>query len=265
VRPEVKILVTPSHIKAATSQAVKLLKSLDYEVLFLNFPKDWQDAVQELAEGAPYDRVKEMIQELTPDLTTSWEYAAEPLLKFLRGVVLRQPKLRVYCYKDPEVNRIRTRFSEETTMLIFRYFSTGRMKGLGEWERLLNSYLESNSKALEEEVTFVIEKIKRESGICIAGFDGKYIKKGLQEAGYDVELQYLHVPYHFTPVEVLMREAPRSTIFSERMVELLQHHAHFIGDYVLTAENYDQAHRKWMWNTAPWLRRMITRTRHPSH
>lgn len=262
---EVKILVTPNHIKTAALRAAQYLEKLDYDALFLNFSRDLERGIKELAEGAPYDRVLDRLRELKliPEPTGSWEYGAEPILRALRGVQLREPSLEIYCYKDPSLTSLSAQLAEKTALLIFRWCSTGKID-LEEWKTLLASWLDLETEALDREADLLVNKAEgREKNVCIAGFNGKHIKAHLKEAGYHVRLKCLYVPYHFTPLEILAREmrlalSKGSTLPSQRMRELIEQHARFIRDYVTTSENYDGAHRYWMWDRAPWLRHRMT-------
>ncbi|MEM2936599.1 MAG: hypothetical protein QW231_05440 [Candidatus Bathyarchaeia archaeon] len=262
---EVKILITPDHIKAAASKAAELIKKLDYEVLFLNFSRNLENGIKELAEGAPYDYVLDRLRELKliPEPTGSWEYGAEPILRALRGIQLKKPGLKIHCYKDPDLTSLSEQLAEKTALLIFRWCSTGKME-LEEWKALLASWLDLETEALDREADLLIKKAEvGDKNVCIAGFNGRHIKAHLKEAGYHVRLQCLYVPYHFTPLEILAREirlAPSkgSTLPSQRIEELMEQHARFIRDYVTVSENYDDAHRHWMWDRAPWLRHRMT-------
>lgn len=264
---EVRILVTPNHIKTAASKAAESLKRLDYDALFLNFSRDLEEGIRELAEGAAYDYVLERIRKLKliPEPLGSWEYGAEPILRAVRGVCLREPRLKIYCYKDSSVSLLSTQLAEKIALLIFRQCSTGKLD-LEKWKKLLSSWLDLEKEALDREADFLVKEVKgKEASICIAGFNGKHINAHLKEAGYQVNLKYLYVPYHFTPLEVLVHEMQRgvsrdTSFSSERMRELIEQHAQFIRDYVIVGENYDKAYYNWMWNKIPWLRhRMITK------
>lgn len=258
---EVKILVTPNHIKTAALRAAASLERLDYDALFLNFSRDLEEGVNALAEGASYNYVLERFQELKliPEPLGAWEYWAEPILRSLRGVQSREPDLKIYCYRDPSLSLLSTRLAEKTALLIFRWCSTDKID-LKEWRGLLASWLDLETKSLNKEADFLVKEVEGgESSVCIAGFNGKHIKAHLEEAGHRVNLKYLYVPYHFTPLEVLVREMQRevskgSTVSSERMRWLIEQHARFMRDYVTVGENYDKAYRDWTQDKVPWLK-----------
>ena len=241
------------------------MERLDYDTLFLNFSRNLEGVVKALAEGAPCDHVLETLKELKliPEPWGSWVYGAEPILRGLRGFQLKEPSLKIYCYKDPSLTSLSAQLGEKAALLIFRLYSTGKMD-LEEWKRLLASWLDSEAEALDREAELLADKAEGgEKNACIAGFDGKHLKAHLKEAGHHVSLKYLYLPYHFTPLEILTREMRLTlskglTLSSQRMREFIKQHAQYVREYVTLSENYDEAHRYWMRDRAPWLRRRMT-------
>jgi hypothetical protein len=255
---KVRILVIPNHIKSAASRAAQHLKRMDYDTMFLNFSRDLEEGVRALAEGAPYDYVIERLREskLIPEPVGAWEYSAEPILIALRGILLKKPNVRIHCYRDPSFDSFSVKTAEKIALLIFRACSTGKINA-EEWEALLKLFLEAEAKALKEETNFIARKAESiEDGICIAGFEGRHIRAHLKKKGYEVSLTYLYIPYHFTPLEVLMREMRRATsrgtsLSHETITKLVKHHVHFIREYVTVNEDYDGAYRKWVHDRFP--------------
>lgn len=135
---KVKVLVTPKHIKAAASRLAESLERLYYDTLFLNFSRNLEGVVKELAEGAPCDHVLETLKELKliPEPWGSWVYRAEPILRGLRGLQLKKPSLKIYCYKDPSLTSLSAQLAEKAALLIFGLYSTGKMD-LEEWKASL--------------------------------------------------------------------------------------------------------------------------------
>lgn len=257
---KVRILVIPNHIKSAALRAAQHLKKMDYDTVFLNFSKDLEEGVRALADGAPYDYVIERLKrlKLIPEPVGAWEYSAEPILMALRGILYKKPKVKIHCYRDSSFDLLSAKMAEKIALLIFRACSTGKINA-EEWEDLLCSLLESETKALKEETDFIARKAESsEDSICMAGLNGRHIRAHLMKDGYDVSLTYLYVPYHFTPLEILMREMRRTTsrgapLSYEKITELVKLHAQFIREYVTVNKDYDEAYRRWISEKAPWL------------
>ncbi|MGQ9551378.1 MAG: hypothetical protein ACUVUE_03020 [Candidatus Bathycorpusculaceae bacterium] len=240
--------------------AANHLKRMDYDAVFLNFSRNLEEGVKALAEGAPYDYVIERLigLKLIPEPVGSWEYSAEPILKAIRGILNKKPDVKIHCYRDPSFDSFSAKTAEKIAILTFRAASTGKIN-VEKWEALLKPFLETEAEALEEETDFIARKAESsEDCVCIAGFDGRYIKTRLIEKGHDVTLTYIHVPYHFTPLEILMREMRRATALGaalshKRITQLLKNHVQFIREYVTMNNDYDEAYHRWLHEKAQWL------------
>ena len=250
---KIRILVLPNHIRTASRRVAEYLKRASYDTLFLNFSRSIESYVRELAEGAPYNYMLERIKELKliPEPFKIWEYGAEPILKTLRGILHKKPGLQIYCYGDPSFSLISAETSERVTMMIFRACSTEKINA-NEWKEVAESVLKFGEKAIEKEINYILKNIKEgEEIICIAGFNGKHLKRLLKNEGYDVSLTYMYVPYYFTPLEILIGEMQRAaakgfSISLERVKELAKYQIEFVREYVILNEDYEKAYRKWV-------------------
>ncbi|KPV64916.1 MAG: hypothetical protein AOA65_0629 [Candidatus Bathyarchaeota archaeon BA1] len=257
---KVRILVIPNHIKSAALRAAKYLEKIDYDAVFLNFSRDLEEGIRALAEGAPYNFIIERLKKLrlVPEPFGAWGYSAEPILLALRGILNKRPDIKIHCYRDSSFDLLSVKMAERIALLTFRVCSTGKINA-EEWESLLKSFLEPEAEALKEETDFIARKAESsEDGICVAGFNGRYIRTRLMEEGYNTSLAYLYIPYHFTPIEVLLREMRRATVRGNspsynRITQLVQHHVQFIREYVTINEDYDEAYSRWVCEKAPWL------------
>ena len=258
--PRTRIVVIPSHIRRAAMRAAEHIKKLNYDILFLNFSRQLEDGIRAIAEGVPYEYVVEKLRErrLILEPIGSWEYCAKPILMSLKGILTRKPNIKIYCYRDPFVSSLYTKVAEKVMLLIFRVCSTGRID-IEAWENLIKDFLESEGDAVKREADFIAKEMKKgEDGLCIAGFDGGYLKRRLEEGGCTVKLIYLFTPYHFTPLEVLVREMRMAfsrglSVSRERIAELVRNHALFMREYVTTSRDYDEAYLRWMDEQAPWI------------
>lgn len=257
----VKILVAPSELKTVNRKVVEYLNIhiLNYEKLFLNLSKDLEEYVRELAEGAPYNLVIEALREVISGPFTTWLSGVEDILKAIRGIALKYPKLELYCYKDPEFTRLTLRFAVEATLRILRWSITDRINP-DEWARMISFWLSKERGAVEKEVKNIINEIDdAEDSLCIAGFEGRYLSSGIRSYGYDVDLEYMCLPYHFTPLEILLREirmkwGSLDQYPKERLKRLIEEHAKFIKNYVVPNRDYEEAYIKWLADNVSWLK-----------
>jgi len=260
---EVRVLALPNHIRAASIRAANLLRLINnYDALFLNYPRDMEDGVRALAEGAPYEQFVSWLREKgsVQEPLGSWEYCARPLLEALRGILLRRPDLSIYCYRDLSLHRLSMELAVKTALLTLRACLTGRVQ-LDEWEGLLTSFLESSRNALGREIRLIQSRLEEHRrAICISDLSGRYIADQLRMRGHRVHLTYPYLPYHFTPLEILMNELYRAWVRGSRLPkgrvrELLRHHLRFVRDYVVPSNSYDEAYQRWVAENAPWILR----------
>jgi len=262
----VKIIVTPTGIKSAISKTTTYLEKADYDLLFLNLSKKLEEGVRELAEGAPYNMILDWFMEenLIQEPLGVFKSEAEPLLKAIRGITLRKPNLEIHCYKDPSSINQSIRLATEVMLKIFKWSSTGKVD-LEEWKKLVYSWLRMEDKALNRESDYIMKETdKAEDSLCLAGFDGRQIKKRLKERGCNVDLKYAYLPYHFTPLEILVREIRfgdrrKYSFMRERMKDLIEQHGRFIRDYVISSRDYDEAYRRWIIDNIPWIKHRFLR------
>ncbi len=245
------------NLKKASLKTVKLLRRERFDVLFLNLRSDMEDSVRELAEGVPYSQFIEHIKELKliREPISSWEYWFKPILTYLRGIINRRPKLKVWCYKQPLLSSFSSEVAEKISMLTFRVNSTGRVN-LSEWKRLLEEYIRLSGDALNDEANYITERFNSESsGICISNFEGRILAERLRGEKLRVNINYVLAPYHFTPLEILMR----MLMFEDGRVDdhtvstFVNLHAKFIREYILTSEDYDTAYMRWVRDKAGWI------------
>lgn len=267
--PSVRIIVIPPGIKSAVSNTASYLKELNYEALFLNLSKELEEGIKEIAEGAPYEMIINLFIEegLIQEPIEYFKSEVEPILKSIRGVALKKPNLEVHCYKDPSTIRESVRLATEVMIKVYKWSLTGKIN-LEDWKKLAYSWLTLQDKALDREANYIAkESGKVEESLCIAGFNGKYIKDHLKEEGCKVDLKYAYLPYHFTPLDVLLRMIRLKGLRKDekmdaRMKEIIEQHGRFIRNYVVLSKDYDEAYRRWVLDNAPWIKhRLLRRTR----
>lgn len=262
----VKIIVTPTGIRSAISKTATYLERADYDILLLNLSKELEEGVRELAEGAPYEMILNWFIEenLIREPLGVFKSEAEPILKAIRGITLRKPNLEIHCYKDPSSIHQSIRLATEVILKIFKWSSTGKVD-LEEWKKLVYSWLRMEDKALNREVEYIMKETRKaEESLCIAGFNGKRIKNHLKKRGCNVDLEYTYLPYHFTPLEILVREIrfgdrKKYEYTHERMRELIEQHGRFIRNYVISSRDYDEAYRRWIIDNIPWIKHRFLR------
>ncbi len=257
--------VFPSRLRIASKLLANLLKRCNHEVLFLNFSRNLEDVVKELADGVPYEYFSRRIKELglVPAPFESWRYWTEPILLAVKGLRLIRPRLRIYCYKSPFFERFSSDFAMRVLRLVFKVASTGKVN-VEEWCELVRSALKAGDYALREEADCIVRSLREgERGLCISNFEGRKLKESLVKVGLKVNLKYLLLPYHFTPLDILLRVYKYFSMLGEtppksRILRLIEEQVKFVRGYVLTSRDYDEAYFRWFADRSKWLKSRVS-------
>ncbi|MEM2092167.1 MAG: hypothetical protein QXR59_02640 [Candidatus Bathyarchaeia archaeon] len=251
-----EIWVLPPNLRTASEVVAESLKKVDFDILYLNIQRGLDHLIEDLALGAPYEQFIEEVKRLDilREPISSWERPLKPILLTIRGLKLRRPHLRFICYRSPELENLFVKKAERAAILTFRVNSTGRVD-IEEWRRIIYEILDAGDSSIEDEARYIFETYSgiggRRRAICISDFSGRHILSRIRDAGINATLRYTVLPYHFTPMEVLVREAARmlrrgTNISGERIIRLVRLHAEFIREYILTSVDYDEAYNRWV-------------------
>lgn len=252
-----EVWVLPHNLRVAHERAAEILKRMEFDDLYLNIRRDLEGLIEDLALGAPYENFIEEIRRLKilRETIGPWEKTIKPILLVLRGIKLKKPDLRIICYKNPDFDDLSMREAEEIAMLTFRVNSTGKID-VERWRNLIYKVIDEATASIEDEINYILEAhnetvIGERRAICITDFSGRHLVRRVREIGINAALRYIFLPYHFTPLEVLMREAAvmlrRGIIIGdERLIKIVRLHAEYIREYILTSMDYDEAYMKWL-------------------
>ena len=255
------IWVSPGSLRAASERVATLLESSEFDVLYLNLQRDLERILEELVEGVPYqsfiDRLLEL--KLITEPIRSWEYAVKPIVAVVRDLKRTRPYLRVWCYRQPIFAHLSARMAEEIARMILRSSLTGKID-VKEWRNLLTDFVEASEDALWDEANYIVSRFDHAvSSLCISDFHGRDLVEGLKRSGINVNLEYIFLPYFFTPLEILAHEFGRrhsegSELSDNRISDLVKCHKEFVREYVLTSEDNDEAYFRWIRDNVKWLR-----------
>lgn len=247
-------------MRLASERVANLLRLASFDHLFLNLPRRLEGLVRALGEGAPYEWFMRRVSDLMVirEPLTSWEYRVQPILKIVRGIMNERHRLRLWCYKSQKMEESSIRMAERVARLILRLNVSGKIE-VDEWGEMLTRFLEESGESLEDEARYIAERFEDGVGVCLSDFYGRELRELLIREGLDARFTYVFKPYHFTPLEVLLREFRRWRLrglppLKERVEELVRCHSEFIRDYVLTSGSYDEAYLRWLCDRAAWLR-----------
>ncbi|MEM1515758.1 MAG: hypothetical protein QXH24_06930 [Candidatus Bathyarchaeia archaeon] len=255
---EFEIWFLPNNLRAVSEKVATLLRSINFDVLYLNVPRELDWLVNELSLGAPYEQFIEEVECLNVlrGSIKTWEYRFKPILLAIRGLKFRKPSSKIICYENSALENLSIKFAEEIATLILRVNITGRVD-VDEWHRILSEIIINVSKSIDDESNYILETWmegnRGRKTICISDYPAKGILRKIRELGAKTILRYIFTPYYFTPLEVLIREfiiaSERGLNISNKRIEnLVKIHAGFIRDYVLISNDYDEAYFRWLRN-----------------
>lgn len=226
---ELGLIIKPPT-RTSSIKLAGYLKSQKFEALFLNLPRSLDEPVAEYVMGMQYEDFIEEIRrrKLLPEPVESWLKEYEPLLRSLRE---EGTEIYTFCYKDDKVFELETKTAIEVALLVLRDSITGKVS-VDRWLDLLTSRI-NVTDAIHREARYILnESSNYDKNICIANFEGKELKKHLEQE-MDTWVKYIGLPYHFTPLEVLKREIHLGRVSEERVRQLVREHIKFIREMVI--------------------------------
>ncbi len=232
-------------------EAVKSIRRLRPEALFLNLPKRMEKYVRKLREEASYEEFMEEVMEdpWLPQPSGAWIKEHEIILKHLPNI---SEQIDVYCYQDDESFREDAEFALKIALLTVRDAVRGEVK-VDEWIDVVKRGVESSERALEREANYISENGSGYGRIlCVSGFEAKEMKENLKDL-YDTWIKYLGQPYHFPPLEILRRILRRQgEVDDETAEKLVKEHIRFIREYVYYMP-FTEAVEKWVAEKLYWM------------
>ncbi len=255
MKPSLGLVVKPPT-KRGVREALKIIRTLRPEALFLNLPKSLEDSVSELSQGMSYEEFLEEVSENSrlPEPRGAWIAEHEPILRELPNL----GDVKVHCYGDDLIFRERAETAVRITLLTFRDAVRDKVS-VREWIKILRREASLDEVAVERESEHVAELGQGyERILCISGFEAKELRKRLQNL-YETWIKYLGQPYHFQPLDILRRIMEREMEVDEETVEqLIREHIKFIRKYVYYMPLLDAAEKwaseKLYWILKPWQR-----------
>lgn len=246
---EAGLLVKPPT-KRADAEALEVVLRLRPQAILLNLPENIEDIVYRYSKGRlDYDEFIESIYERLPEPKNAWIKDFEVFLRELPSI---GGLADIYCYTDTELFNQEAATSIEIALLAIKSVIREKID-VEEWMRILEKSIVREAEKRGREFSKILDVIQDyERVICISGFEGKYIKKGLEEAGVKSWIKYLGMPYHFTPLEILKRLIMLDRIDKELFSKLIKEHIRFLREYVYYM-SYTEAVEKWVREKLYWL------------
>lgn len=238
----IDVLIVPS-LRSSAVKASRILADSEYDVIFLNLPRNLQSLISEYTSGSI--SLQELISRidsmrLIPESISSWLYLNEPLLRMLRRTI---KPIRAYCYVDVDYYHVLIEAAVKIARLTYKANVTGRID-VNEWIRVLKGHIR-RTEIMEQEAEFISLKVRGDS-LCITGLSGWRVAKILRGFGHEVKVKSAERLYLFRPLEILEALMESGSLTPRVAEELIREHVRFVRDYVLTSENLDKAYYLWI-------------------
>ena len=256
---EIEVLLLPNLKIFAVRASSYLMERWEfYDTLFLNFPREMEILVADLAEGRrTYESLIDEVSYsgIIPEPVEAWEYTAEPLLKVLPNLKEIHPGLKIYCYGTKKHQFLLNNIAIRAARLTLQTAITGKVDVEG-WRRLLEESSRVGGKLLAEEGALISERARGRC-LCLSGLTGRSLGRALSGEGHLVRVRFIGGVYHFTPLEILERRWRREPLTDEEIRRFVRYHLEYLRDYIYLSNNRDSAYYQWLHDKVPWLRGRI--------
>jgi len=221
-------------------KAVEILKREEFDCVFLNFSRNQEEFMREIARGSNPEAVIEKMRELgiVKDPEDSQEYrAAMPLFEFLPSL----DEDKIYCYKGEASLSLSRDYAVRTLILTLRA-KIGRID-VREWKDVMRDDIYSEMSSADEEAEY-IAGIAKKRNVCIDG--SKRLMSKLSELGFRVEEVVVDSPCR--PLDILREKVEREVLYNEpledeEVIRLVKEHVRFVD--MVVKSGYEEACRIW--------------------
>lgn len=185
--------------------------------------------------------------------------AYEPMVSCLN--LLIKEGVKVVCYLNPPQLKKERELAFKVSRLVLRAsIKEVDERDLKEWVQVLNEYI------LDGEETFncLIDSLKKIDSLNVAvltGLEGFQYAKRLKDLGLNVKIEAVGLPYLRSPLEVMILKHSRGELTADELRVLVKEYVDYVRNYVVRCESLEEAHEKWSYNKAPWLKSLLSQMR----
>ena len=225
-----------------------------YDSLFLDLPRDMENFLKTHMDGElSFEGLWRSYGHLTgfqKPFINALRYTIDPIVNALTRLRHRMPDLWIYCYQDLEHHMEAARLSERLLLLETKGRVSGRIS-VEEWRKLLRDEVECETSGFVKSVENIAEEaIDHSRNVVLYRGMVKPLKSYMEAKEFKVEALYLQ-HYWRSPLEVLRTIAWTQgvdNVSDDEIRRCVRYHLRYL-DYVLSSEDIDGAHEKWILET----------------
>jgi len=246
---EAGLLVKPPT-RRADIEALENVRRLRPQAILLNLPENIEEVLNDYSRGKlDYEEFIDSLYEKLPEPKGAWIKEFEVFLRELPSI---GELADIYCYTDTESFNQEVSTSMEVALLTIRGIIREKVE-VKEWINVLKKSVLREAEKWSREFSKILDIARSyDRVICISGFEGKYIKRRLDDFGVKSWIRYLDQPYHFTPLEILKRLILLDRVDEELFSKLIKEHIRFLKEYIYRMP-YTEAVEKWVRERLYWL------------
>jgi len=245
-----------TRFSKASSMAAAWLSRKRYQALFLDLPEDLTSFVrkymgEEISEVELW-RSYGYLTGLQEPFINVMRYRMNHIIDVLPRLKYKMPELEVYCYLDLKCHIEASRLSEKLLLLETRERVRKGIK-ISEWRELMHDEKELARVGLRRTIENISEVVKKYSkSTVLYGSFIKPFKDCMKSKGFIVEPIYLQ-HYWRSPLDILrimiwIRGV--EYIQDEMFTRCVKGYLKYL-DYVISSDDIDVAHDKWVSETKP--------------
>ncbi|MDH5816658.1 MAG: hypothetical protein QE164_07775 [Candidatus Nezhaarchaeota archaeon] len=254
---ELFIIVRPSKFKSANVMAALTLRSValsrGVELVLTDLPQGFEVLLKryERAEEALKMAVKLGLLYWSEGVTKAYEPIVSCLSRLMRENV------KVMCYLDPsDLERERELAFKVSRLVLRASIKKIDDRDIKEWVQVLDEYALGNRR-ISNSLIDKLKCVKERNVAVLAGLEGFHYAKRLKDEGLSVKVEAVGLPYLRSPLEVMILKHSRGELTADELKALINEYVEYIRNYVIRYESLEEAHEKWSYNKAPWLKSLL--------
>jgi hypothetical protein len=252
------LVARPSKFRNANVEAALTVRSIalkhDVKCVFADLPRGFEALLRRCA--SPREALDSAVRIGLVRWSESVVRAYEPIVSCIDQLV--EEGIEVVCYLEAEELEREQELATRVAQLVLRA-SIKRIDehDLNEWFRVLDEYGGEGWRRVD----YVAELLNFAEGsraIILAGLEGLWLAKELRSRGYEVAVRVVGTPYLRSPLEVMIIKHSRGELTADELKSLISDYVDYVRNYVLRYEDLEEAHKKWAFERAPWLRSLLS-------